>query len=148
MPKCCGVCVVVYKMERGQPKFAILKRSLNWVGWELVKGGIEKRETELDAVYREANEELSIKQRDILNLIKIPYLLRFSFSRKGKKYNAQFRCWGMQIRTSKLKLGARLKKEHSEVRWASFKDAIDLLTHSEPKKIIDLLSRIIKSDPI
>jgi 8-oxo-dGTP pyrophosphatase MutT (NUDIX family) len=140
--------VAVYKLEQGQPKFAILKRSLTWVGWELVKGGIEKGETELDAMYREADEELGIKKKNIIALVKIPYLLRFSFSRKGKKYNAQFSCWGMEIKTNKLKLDTNLEREHSQIEWASFKDAIDLLTYSGPKKIIYLLSRIIRSKDI
>ncbi len=63
-----GVLGILFSKDpkTSQTRFLILHRTLNWTGWELLKGGIEEGESETDALRREIFEEAGLRKIEIL----------------------------------------------------------------------------------
>jgi len=74
-----AVFVVVYRKERNNLLYLILKRKLHWKGWEFPKGGVKNKETIKQTITREVKEETG------QNLVKI-----FKFKEKGNTNMTRF----------------------------------------------------------
>jgi len=128
-----GVLGIVINREK---KFLLLYRALHWRGWEFPKGGINKNETEEQALKRELKEETGLDPT-ILN--KLPYKIKYvyprDFIKKTKtKYNGAKQSVYIAIANGSVKLS----KEHNRYRWVSYKEARNLLKHETQKKALDI----------
>ena len=116
-----SVCVVLYDNK----KFLILHRKINWIGWEMLKGNVEKNENYKDALLREIKEETNIK----VSLIKKLPIENTYFRNNEKVYQKVF--------LVKYKEGeVKLSDEHDDFKWVSLKDALKLLTHDNQKRCL------------
>ena len=111
--------VILYKLNKKNINYLILKRAEGWIGWELLKGGVNNSETFSETAKREVKEESGLdvevfqsKEESIFysekNNIKIQHLMKVFF---GKVVSEDI----------------KLSEEHSDFKWLALNDAINLL---------------------
>ena len=124
--KSCGT--IVFLKENSIPKFLLL----HYAGghWDFPKGHVEKGETEEATALRELEEETGISRVRIVPGFqeKITYY----YKRKKETIFKQVRFFLVESKQTVVKLSL----EHQEFKWLSFKEAIELLTYSNAKKIL------------
>ena len=136
-----SVFVVVYRKEEKKIKYLLLKRKLHWTGWEFPKGGIKEKENLLQSVRREVLEETGqfpvlINKFNEKGEYKYPTLLPDRQNYMGQEYIL----FAAEIKSKKIKLD---KKEHSNFKWLSFKEAEKLLTYSNQKKCLRIVNNYL-----
>lgn len=129
-----GILALVYKKEKNKI-FLVLKRKLHWKGFEIVKGGIEKGESKIEALKRELKEETGLKIKKIEDLhMKGKFLYPKNFEGwpgyKGMKYS----CYAVEVFPGKVKIDER---EHSDYKWMEYDKIISKLTWKEQKAVVD-----------
>ena len=137
-----AVFVVVYRKERNNLLYLILKRKLHWKGWEFPKGGVKNKETIKQTITREVKEETG------QNLVKI-----FKFKEKGKyKYDKiypdrkdflgqTYSLFSAEIKKKKIKLD---RKEHSAYKWLDYKKAMKILSYRDQKKCLRIVNKFLE----
>ena len=75
-----GAVAIIFR----QDEFLILKRELNWKGWEFVKGSIDEGEDEETAVKREIREETGLEDIEIIH--KLPEKLEYMHPEKTSMF--------------------------------------------------------------
>jgi len=122
-----GIFLVVYKKEKGKnPQYLLLERKLHWKGWEFVKGGKERGESDLDAIKRELKEESGLKMISIQDYKKNGRYLYDKKTAGGRgKIGQTYKLFSVRVKPGKVKID---KVEHSGYKWVGFKRAMELLT--------------------
>lgn len=129
------VAAVLYHKDR----YLILKRKLNWKGWEFVKGEVG-RETFKKAVLREIKEELGL--RNVRIVCKLPAEVIYHHEDiRGHRISMQA---GFLVEY----LGGRIKIsfEHSSYRWVDYRKAHKMLTHMTHKTFLKLANEYIRKE--
>lgn len=129
-----GVSAIVFFEERGKRKYLLLKRKLNWKGWEFLKGGVKGKESEKKCLKREIKEEVGITN---FESIKTKEIHRFDYPKSYIKDNkvwsgAKNRVYLIRIFDKKIKLDSH---EHSGFKWVNEKDVLKLLNWKDYKRI-------------
>lgn len=136
--------MIYYKNASGKNEFLLLKRKLNWKGWEWCKGGIKKGEDEFDAVERELKEETGRVSGFALK--KTPFVHSFEYEKefvKDKKgfLGARNSAFLIRFLDKKVKLGG---KEHFGFKWFDKKGALKAIAWADQKKMIKKIVRKYK----
>lgn len=136
-----GIMALISVKIKGKKKYLLMKRKMYWTGWELVKGGKKKGETEIQAMKREVREEIG-KKPDEYSFKKTKLVFKFLYDRP---FVHDFQLWdGMNARVYLIKLhDSRIKPdtdEHSGYKWFSKKDALKTITHEDQKRIFKKLA--------
>ena len=126
-----GVTGVVYNPVHGQPLFLVMHRVLNWEGWEFAKGGVEKGETETQAVTREVIEETGLAKLKIKARLKTG----LEWESDGTKY--VYSAFLIESDSREVKLQTDVV-EHDSFKWGTPWVAQFLLKHEENKGLIPL----------
>ena len=140
-----GIATLIYfENAGGKNEFLLLKRKLNWNGWEWCKGGIKKGENEFEAAEREMKEETGRKSGLVMK--KTPFVQSFNYQKefvKDKKEVSGTRNFVFLVRflDKKVKFD---KKEHSDCRWFNKKDVLKKITWPDQKKIFEKAIRKYK----
>ncbi len=121
-----GVKAIIFTKVSKNLYFLILHRRLNWTGWELLKGGIEKGESYKEALIREIKEETGIEE---VNIIKEVGKIEFIANNKKLSY----KCFLIETKMCDVKLD---KREHNSYKWANYEEALNLLTHDTDKNML------------
>ncbi|MCW4052701.1 MAG: NUDIX domain-containing protein, partial [Candidatus Bathyarchaeota archaeon] len=101
--------------------------------WQPVTGGVEEGETRKEALHREIMEETGVK--NVLTVIEDLFHFEFSDPNLNHEY-----VYGVEISSSaEIVLDG---KEHSEFRWCSFQEALQLLSWEENKTALRRLNNI------
>ena len=112
----------VYQYTDTGPIYLMLKRNTGKYYehlWQGVAGKIEKGETAWEAVVRELQEEIGKKP---VKIFVADHIASFYDARKDR---IQFvPIFGIEVENSEV----QLSDEHSEYKWVSFEDALNLLT--------------------
>jgi bis(5'-nucleosidyl)-tetraphosphatase len=135
-----SVFVVVYRLRNNKPQYLLLKRKRNWKGWEFVKGGVEKEESEIFAAKREVLEETG---NNSLKIINHNYRGQYRFSKsflKGGIFGQQFSLYSSFVRGESVVIDGR---EHSGYNWFSFSEAVRLLRWKNQKKSLILVNGFV-----
>jgi len=137
-----SVFAIVY-LKKKNLSYLILKRKLHWTGWEFPKGGIDKKENLLQSVRREVFEETGqfpvlINKLKEKGKYKYPHLLP---DRQGY-LGQEFVLFAAEIKSKKIKID---KKEHSDYKWLSFKEAEKILTYPNQKKCLKIVNKYLLS---
>lgn len=131
------VAAVIYRKKDN--KFLILRRRLNWKGWECVKGEVGK-ETLKQAALRETREETGIRKASII--CRLPAEIIYHHEKiRGHTTSIQ-----KAFLVEYLGGGIRLSCEHSGYTWADGKTAAKLLTHTTHKTFLRLANGCIKEE--
>jgi 8-oxo-dGTP pyrophosphatase MutT (NUDIX family) len=116
-------------------EYLLLKRLPEKNGfWQPITGGLEEGETQMEALSREIEEETGIK--NLLRVIEGLYYFEFFDPNLNKEY-----VYGVEVSAEeKVVLDG---KEHSEYRWCSIQNALQLLHWKENKEALTKLNRIL-----
>ena len=127
--------VVIFDGE----KFLLLRRVLNWTGWEYVKGGIDEGESPEEAIKRELFEETGISKYDLIGALD-----NFIFFDSVRKANSHLTNFLVRVpNTAKITFNnqetnsdGELAIEHDKFKWFFPKEAIEALTHDNQKETL------------
>ena len=127
---------VVYRIKNKRKEFLLMLRKKHWVGYEFVKGGIEKNETPEKAMIRELEEEAGVSKSDILSLLPTFIKMRVDYPSDFISTNysgAVFKTFIVKIKSrSKIRIDSG---EHSGYSWASNKDVLRMLWRKNLKRV-------------
>jgi len=128
--------IIVYKIINSEPLFLLVKRS-NERGrfWQPITGGVHKNESLTDAAKRELLEETQIS--NYKNFIEDIYSFEFDSGTKGLLKEHVF---GVEIDDNTK---PKLSREHSEQKWCSLKEALQLLEYDTNKEAFKKLYKKI-----
>jgi len=116
-------------------EYLLLKRLPERNGfWQPVTGGLKEGETLIEALLREVMEETGI--RDFIRVIEGVHYFELSDHNLIKEY-----VYGVEVSIAKeIILDG---KEHSEYRWCSFQEALQMLCWKENKEALKRLNRTL-----
>ena len=137
-----GVAAIIWTRTKSGNKYLLLKRKQYWTGWEWLKGGCRKGESELACLEREIKEEIGKKVEDYI-VVKTKTIFSFKYERPfvhdGELWKgAKNRVYLIELNNKKIKIDT---SEHSGYRWASKADALKLITWDDQKKIFEKLAK-------
>ena len=126
---------IIFRRNGNKVDYLLLKRLPERNGfWQPVTGGVEEGETRKEALRREIREETGIK--NIIAVLEDLYLFEFSDPNPYQEY-----VYGVEVSPSeKIMLD---RKEHSEYRWCSFQEALQLLHWKENKEALRKLNKTL-----
>ncbi len=141
-----GVFVVAYRLTRGlfgreTIKYLVLKRKLHWKGWEFPKGGINGKESLLEAAKREVKEETGqegFNFKDYRVSGKYPYPKELS-DRKGVE-GQTYHLFSCELKSKKVKFD---RHEQSSYKWKSLGKALKMITYENQKKSLRIVDKKI-----
>ncbi len=141
-----GVCAVVWRKKKDGMEVLLLHRHLNWVGWELPKGGMLPGETEEDCLLRELREEVGIENP---KYEKLDYILQYKWSRPLPKdgdtwEGVRLMLYSVEHDGSPVRIDER---EHSGYAWVSPEEALKRLTYDDQKEALKFFL-FLKEDQI
>jgi 8-oxo-dGTP pyrophosphatase MutT (NUDIX family) len=137
-----GVFMVVYKIEKGKPKFLIQKRKLHWKGYEFPKGGLEKGETRIKGIKREIFEETGLPIKKIKNHHKRGrWLYEKELKDRPGLIGQTWSLYSAKVGEGKVRLD---KKEHFSAEWLSYREARKKLTYQNQKVCLDFVWEWLK----
>lgn len=128
---------VVAFLRRRNPQFLIMHRIKNWTGWELVKGGLKDKESEMKCLKREIKEEIGTKKYEII--AKTHHFIKYNFSKGFVKdnhifYGAKGYVFLVEFFSKRVKID---KSEHDRFLWVSKDEALEILTHKNHKNALE-----------
>ncbi|MBI3190387.1 NUDIX domain-containing protein [archaeon] len=119
-------------------KFLLLHRKLGWDGWEFPKGGVERKDKDLEevALKREISEETGLENIRVLS--KIPFEIKYDYP---IKYRDKYKHTGtvqsvFLVRAFSPEI--KLSIEHSEFMWLPYEEAMNKLTFPDQKKALEV----------
>jgi len=126
---------IIFRKNGNKTEYLLLKRVPEKNGfWQPVTGGLEEGETRTEALFREIKEETGIKNP--IRVIEGLYYFEFSDPNLNQEY-----VYGVEVSpTEELVLDG---EEHSEYRWCSFQEALQLLSWKENKEALKKLNTIL-----
>lgn len=137
-----AVFAVVYSRSKNKIEYLILKRKLHWKGWEFPKGGIKIFETQKMAVRREIKEETGLEIRKIK---KFKMFGRYEYDKvylDRKGFSGQtFSLYAVEVKRGKVKMS---ELEHSDYKWAEFKEAKKKLKWPNQKRCLEIVDEFLK----
>ncbi|MDD5192948.1 MAG: NUDIX domain-containing protein [Candidatus Nanoarchaeia archaeon] len=140
-----SVFVVIYSRQNSRIKYLLLKRRRHWRGWEFTKEGLEKGESEEDAVKRGIREESGL---NIIGQIKKfnvhgKYSYRKKLSDRPGFTGQSYTLYAAEVGFGKVKID---EYEHSAYEWLDFEHAMRKLTWRNQKKSLNIVNLWIKTD--
>jgi dATP pyrophosphohydrolase len=123
---------IIFRRNDSIIEYLLLKRLPERNGfWQPVTGGMEEGETRQEALCREVMEETGVK--NMVAVIEGLYYFEFSDPNLNQEY-----VYGVEVSPSEdIVLDG---KEHSEYRWCSFQEALQLLHWKENKEALRKLN--------
>jgi 8-oxo-dGTP pyrophosphatase MutT (NUDIX family) len=126
---------IIFRRNSNRIEYLLLKRLPERNGfWQPVTGGVEEGETLTEALRREIREETEIE--NLVRVIEDIYYFEFSDPNLNKEY-----VFGVEVASTEVVVLDG--EEHSEYRWCSIKDALQLLNWKENKEALEKLNTML-----
>ena len=145
-----GIAAVIFRKHKNkEPEFLILHRIKRWTGWELLKGGKNRKESTLTSLNREIREEIGAKKFKLIG--RLPFDLKFKIP---KKYTLEIGFTEVNLSAYLVEYNSKIDIHHNEViehdkyKWAKFKDAVKFLTYNDTKKELKVAYSFMKKKKI
>ncbi|MCK4498484.1 NUDIX pyrophosphatase [Candidatus Bathyarchaeota archaeon] len=130
------VQAILYRKVDERLQFLLLRRAPDREGfWQPVTGGQEEGESRAEALDREVREETGIKT--IIRVVDGVHYFEYSLPHLIKEY-----VFGVEVGSDER---VAIGKEHSEFRWCSYHEALQLLKWKENKMALSRLNKILNS---
>ena len=141
-PRLCIFAVVVDERN----KLLILHRMLNWKGWEVPKGGIDKSHSEKQAVMQELREEAGLAGKDIVSATRTNYFMSYDYPKKyrvkWKVKGAKFRGWLVRVKAKrKISIAHNPDREHDKYKWVPLAKALKMLTFANQRSAVKKIAK-------
>ncbi len=107
--------------------------------WDFPKGHVEAKETELEALKREVEEETGIKDIEIIKDFKEK--MQYFFKLKKELINKTVVFYLAKTKTKQVKLSF----EHIGSIWLAYDKAIEKLTYKNAKEILKKANEFLKT---
>ncbi|MFB6166881.1 MAG: NUDIX domain-containing protein [Candidatus Nanohaloarchaea archaeon] len=134
------VCVVLYKVVDGHPRYGVLKRKKNWEGWELVKGHME--ETPEETARTEVREEAGIDEVEEIESIGCE--AGWTYEEDGEEVDVDCRCFLVRVPPdASIDVDDNPHEEHEMGYFLNLRDARDILTHDNQRELLQKASERI-----
>jgi len=128
--------VIVFKVVAGIPMFLMLKRMPNRGGfWQPVTGGVDEGEVLVEAAKREVLEETNISE--IVRIIEDVHY--FEFESIGFGWTKEY-VFGVECPADTI---AKISDEHSEMKWCTLEESLELLKYDSNKEGLRKLGELI-----
>jgi len=128
---------IIFRRNSNRIEYLLLKRLPERNGfWQPVTGGVEEGETLTEALRREIREETGIE--NLVRVIEDIYYFEFSDPNLNKEY-----VFGVEVAFTEVVVLDG--EEHSEYRWCSIKDALQLLNWKENKEALEKLNTMLSN---
>jgi len=134
---------ILFRRTDGMLEYLLLKTTSEREGfWQPVTGGLEEGETRVEALKREVSEETGIK-----NIVRIAENVDYfeytdAHFIKGFDHIEEY-VFGVEVDPNeRIVIDG---KEHSEFKWCSFQEAMQLLKWEENKRALSRLNEILKT---
>jgi len=132
---------ILYRKTNQKIQYLLLKRISDTGGfWQPITGGIEKGETKTQALKREIQEETGIK--NITKIIKDVHYCEFwdFYKLEARQRLIKEHVFGVEINSNEK---ITISREHTEYKWCTFKEALNLLKWKENKEALKKLNDIL-----
>ena len=135
---------IVLFIKRKHPLFLILHRTKNWSGWEISKGGLKDKETEIKCLRREIREETGARKFEII--AKTRHFIKYRFPKGFVKDNhiffgAKGYVFLVELFTKRVKVD---RSEHDRYLWVRKEEAMEILTHKDHKNALEYVYKHYK----
>lgn len=123
------VRAIIYDIKGDKPYFLILRRVLNWRGWEFLKETMKSGETTLQTVRRGIKEETKLKKFKILK--------KFNYHENWQVAEKDFSIVCLYVVRTDMNQKISLKQEiieHNKYAWVDKKTALKKLTWPKTRK--------------
>jgi 8-oxo-dGTP pyrophosphatase MutT (NUDIX family) len=134
---------ILFRKINGDIQYLILKRTPEKEDfWQPVTGGLEEGETKVEALKREVLEETGIK--NAARIIENVDYFEYSDAHFIKRYDfIKEYVFGVEVDPNeRIAIDG---KEHSQFKWCSLQEALELLKWDENKKALSRLNEILSS---
>lgn len=128
--------VIVYRRENDTRKYLLLH--YEEFHWDFVKGKIEKNETEIATLTREANEESGLTDLEIIPNFKEK--LSYFFKRNNVLVSKDVVFYLAKTNQKDIKLS----HEHIGYKWVSFENALKQLTYKNAQEVLKKAENFLK----
>ena len=125
--KSCGA--IVYLIKDLQTRYLLLNYSASH--WDFVKGGVEPNESEKQTVVRELEEETGITEDNFIDGFRES--IEYFYYRQGLTVHKVVVLYIMEVFSEKVKLSS----EHKRYIWLDYEHAIEKLSFSNCKDVLD-----------
>jgi 8-oxo-dGTP pyrophosphatase MutT (NUDIX family) len=126
---------ILFKRSYGKIQYLLLKTVPRRGGfWQPITGGLEEGETKIETLKQEIREETGIT--NIIKIIEDVHRFEFSDPHLMKEY-----VFGVEVSSDEEVILDG--KEHSEFRWCSFQEALNLMRYKGYKDALKKLDRIL-----
>jgi len=130
-----GICAIVWRETPKGKEYLVLRRTQNWSGWELPKGGCLDNETEEQTLEREMLEEVGLKNPEHEKLFyTIQYLWPGPLEKDGHDWDGvRFTLYAVKHDNTPVSIDER---EHDGFAWLAYDQARDRLTYEDQKEAL------------
>jgi dATP pyrophosphohydrolase len=135
------VQAILFKKTNGEIQYLLLKRISDTGGfWQPITGGIQKGETKTQALKREIQEETGIKNPT--KIIKNVHYCEFRdyYKQENRQRLIKEHIFGVEIHANEK---IAISREHTEYKWCSFEEALNLLKWKKNKEALKKLNKIL-----
>ena len=134
-----------------EKKQILLAKRYKQDAWQLPQGGIDKGETELEALYRELEEEVGLAPEHVSLLAKTPKWLRYELPKEHVRRKQKPTCIGQKqvwyllklvSRDTDISLNLHNKVEFDEWKWVDYWNPVDEVINFKKEVYEDMLKTL------
>jgi putative (di)nucleoside polyphosphate hydrolase len=134
-----------------EKKQILLAKRYKQDAWQLPQGGIDKGETELEALYRELEEEVGLAAEQVSLLAKTPKWLRYELPKEHIRRKQKPTCIGQKqvwyllklvSNDSDISLSLHNKVEFDDWKWVDYWNPVDEVINFKKEVYEDMLKTL------
>jgi len=134
-----------------EKKQILLAKRYKQDAWQLPQGGIDKGETELEALYRELEEEVGLAPKQVSLLAKTPKWLRYELPMEHIRRKQKPTCIGQKqvwyllklvSNDSDISLSLHNKVEFDDWKWVDYWNPVDKVINFKKEVYEDMLKAL------
>ena len=134
-----------------EKKQILLAKRYRQDAWQLPQGGIDKGETELEALYRELEEEVGLAPKQVSLLAKTPKWLRYELPMEHIRRKQKPTCIGQKqvwyllklvSNDSDISLSLHNKVEFDDWKWVDYWNPVDEVINFKKDVYEDMLKAL------